>query len=135
MFSQEQIDDFIKEKTGSSELKPTDDLMYDHGVSGDDFYELMSEYAETFQVNMAGYLWYFHTDEEGNNIGGTFFKPPNERVLHIPVTPSMLLDFANKGHWDVHYPPHKIPKRRWDMIFNFILLLVFIAWVIYTCVK
>jgi len=135
MFTQEQINDFIKEKAGSDELKPGDDLMYDQGVSGDDFDELITGYAETFHVDMTSYLWYFHTDEEGNNMGGVFFKPPNERVPHIPVTPAMLLDFANKGHWDVHYPPHKMPKRRWDIIFNFILFAVITAWAIYSWVK
>lgn len=45
MYSQNKIDDFIKEKTGIDELKPTDDLLNDQGVGGDDFHELIDEYA------------------------------------------------------------------------------------------
>ena len=135
MCSQNEIDNFIKEKTGIDELKPSDDLLNDQGVSGDDFHELIEEYAKAFNVDMTGYLWYFHADEEGNNIGGIFFKPPYERVTHIPVTPAMLLDFANKGYWNVMYPPHKLPKRRRDIIFNQILFIIVIAFVLYSCLK
>ena len=44
---------------------------------------------------MVDYLWYFHSDEEGQNIGGLIVKPPNLKVKRIPVTPKLLLDFAN----------------------------------------
>ena len=137
MYSQEQIDNFIKEKAGIDELKPGDDLMNVHGVCGDDFHELMDEYAKLFNVDMAGYLWYFHADEEGgwNSIGGSFFRPPYERVTHIPVTPALLLDIANKGRWEIQYPPHKWPKRRWDIIINQVLFVVVIAWALYSCLK
>lgn len=136
MYSQKQIDDFIKERTGIDELKPSDDLLNDHGVSGIDFLDLIDQYAKAFNVDMTGHLWYFHGDEEGiNNIGGEFFKPPNERVPHIPVTPALLLDFANKGRWDMQYPPHKLPRYRWDLIFNLILIVLFIAWTLNSCLK
>jgi hypothetical protein len=118
MYSQEQINIFIRQKTGIKQLKLTDDLHDDHGVVGDDFHELIDEYARTFNVDMTSYLWYFHAEEEGQNIGAIFFKPPYERVTQIPVTPAMLLDFANKGSWDVYYPAHKLLSRRWDLIFN-----------------
>ena len=137
MYSQEEINNFIKEKAGIYELKPNDDLFNDQGVCGDDFHELIDEYAKTFKVDMAGYLWYFHTDEEGswNSIGGAFFKPPNARVTHIPVTPALLLDKANKGIWDIHYPFHELPKKRWDVIINQVLLVVVLAWLLYSCLK
>ena len=137
MYSQEQIDSFIKEKTGIDKLKPGDDLLNDQGVCGDDFHELIDEYAKIFNVDMTGYLWYFHAGEEGgwNSIGGSFFKPPYERVIHIPVTPALLLESANKGRWDIQYPPHKLPKRRWDIIINQVLFVVVIAWALYSCLE
>jgi hypothetical protein len=137
MYTQEDIDNFIKQTSGGEVLKPNDDLMNDQGIGGDDFHELIDKYAKTFNVDMAGYLWYFHADEEGglNSIGSSFFKPPYERVDHIPVTPEKLLDFANKGCWDMEYPPHKLPKRRWDLVINGILFIIFLGWALYSCFK
>jgi hypothetical protein len=137
MYRQEQIDSFIKEKTGIDKLKPSDDLLNDQGVCGDDFHELIDEYAKVFNVDMAGYLWYFHADEEGgwNSIGGSFFKPPYQRVTHISVTPALLLEIANKGRWDIKYSPHKLPKRRWDIIINRVVFVVVVSWALYSCLR
>ena len=82
---------------------------------------------------MNSYLWYFHTDEEGNSFGSGFFKPPNERVKHIPVTAEVLLKSANEGKWTIEYPEHKIPKRRYDIIINQILILLAVIILIYKC--
>ena len=64
--------------------------MIDKGIHGDDFHELIDEYAKVFKVDMTGYLWYFHADEEGNSFGGSIIKPPYDRVKRIPVTPALL---------------------------------------------
>lgn len=81
---------------------------------------------------MDSYLWYFHTRGEGWNIGSIFFKPPNKRVEQITITPSMLTKFAESGVWDVDYPNHSVPKRRYDLIINqvivIIIVLVSIGW-------
>lgn len=137
MHSQEQIDSFISEKTSIDELGPNDDLLNDQGVGGDGFHELIEEYAKLFNVDMTGYLWYFHADEEGVgiSIGGIFFKAPYERVTHISVTPALLLEMANKGRWDLHYPSHKLPKRRWDMIVNQVVFVLIVVWLLYSCLK
>jgi hypothetical protein len=86
---------------------------------------------------MNSYRWYFHAKEEGgwNSLGALFFKPPYKRVTHIPVTPKLLQDAANKGRWDLQYPPHTIPKRRWDLIINGILFLAVLLWALYTWFK
>src|SRR6202163_3555503 len=39
-----------------------------------------------FERPLSAYLWYFHTGEEGFNIGGLFFRPPNAKVREIPIT-------------------------------------------------
>jgi hypothetical protein len=135
MYSQQEIIEFIKEKSGVDELKPDDDIFQDHGICGDDFSELLGEFQRKYNVDMTGYLWYFHSDEEGNNIGGIFFDPPYKRVTRIPITPGMLTDFANRGRWDIIYPLHKIPKRRWDLIINFTLIIIFVIVVIRACIK
>jgi hypothetical protein len=129
-----QIDDiieFVKEQSGLKDVNEDSDIFKDLGCTGDDFHELIGLYAKQFNVDMSSYLWYFHADEEGNNIGGVFFLPPYKRVIRIPVTPFMLFNFAQSGRWGVVYPVHEIPKRRYDLLINGILILGFIGYLIY----
>lgn len=134
-YSQEEIFRLIINKTGCSEeeVMLQSDIMHDLGYSGDDFHELIDEYSKQFNVDIKSYLWYFHTDEEGNNIGGVFFRPPYGRVKHIPVTPEVLLKSANEGKWIIDYPEHKLPKRRYDIIYNQVLILLAVIILIYKC--
>lgn len=48
------------------------------------------------------------------------------RVEHIPITPLMLADFARTKKWEINYPPHTIPTKRYDLIINqvFAILLL-----------
>lgn len=126
MVTLNEITALIKDKTGvdEDEVQEQTDILTDLGVVGDDFHELIDEYARKYQVDMTVYLWYFHADEEGQNIGGIFFRPPYERVQRIPVTPIMLKEFANKGKWEIDYPNHQLPKKRYDLLFNQILSLI-----------
>lgn len=139
MYSIEEIKSFIVDKTGceENEVSSNCDLMNDLGCSGDDFHELIDDYAKKYKVNMDNYLWYFHTDEEGhsNSIGRIFFKAPYERVMQIPVTPTILLESANEGKWLLTYPEHSLPKRRYDILINQIVVVLFIVFVIYKCAK
>ena len=137
VYTIEEIQNFIADKTGCDILEVTADcdIHYDLGCTGDDFGELIAEYSSRFNVKMDGYLWYFHTDEEGQNFGSSFFRPPNERVEHIAVTPQLLLQFANKGWWAISYPEHKLPKRRYDIIINQVLIGIFVAYLIYRCTR
>lgn len=139
MYSLEEISLFLEKQIGCdlSEINPETDIHNDLGVSGDDFDEMMFEYSKKFKVDLKNYLWYFHSDEEGgwDSIGGSFFKPPYERVSRIPVTPILLLEFANLGKWDIKYPEHQLPKRRYDMIINGILVLSVLGYLAYRLIK
>ena len=139
IYSFDEIKSFIVNKTGCEEDEVTSncDIMNDLGCSGDDFHELINEYAKKFNVNMDNYLWYFHTGEEGhsNSIGRIFFKAPYERVKQIPITPTFLLGSANKRKWLLTYPDHLLPKRRYDILINQIVIVSFIVFVIYKCAK
>lgn len=116
MVSVSEIIKFIKHET-LIEMREDSDI-WRRGTVGDDFAELMEAYAKQFGVEMNGYRWYFHHEDEGWNLGGLFFKPPNRRVKRIPVTPKMLASFANQGRWSIDYPEHHIPKKRVDILFN-----------------
>ncbi|RYF71727.1 MAG: DUF1493 family protein [Cytophagaceae bacterium] len=133
----DEIQRLIADKTGLtiSEVAMDRDIDIDLGCTGDDFHELMQEYSSVFQVDMSSYLWYFHTEEEGQNVGSFFFKAPNDRVEHIPVTPQLLVDCANKGRWAVAYPAHKLLKRRYDILINQLLAGLLICFIIYKCTR
>jgi hypothetical protein len=120
MYTVDEVIIFLKEVTGAKKIDIGSDIFYDIGVVGDDFDEMMHEFAEKFSVDMDQYLWYFHGDEEGSigSIGGFFFAPPYKRVNRIPVTPILLTEVANKGKWDIEYPDHRLPKWRFDVYIN-----------------
>lgn len=124
-YSEENIISFLTDLVGREKITALTDIFSDLGVVGDDFHEMIEEYSKKFSVDMTSYLWYFHSDEEGQNFGACFFKTPNERVKRIPVTPKMLVDFANKGKWTIDYPEHTLPKRRYDLIINTVLVIGF----------
>ena len=135
MYQLAQILKFVEDQTGCSEdeVSENSDIVEDLGCDGDDFAELVDKFAKTYNVDISSYRWYFHHVEEGNNIGGSIFRPPNERVKRIPVTPEMLLEFANSGKWGIQYPDYILPKRRYDIIINQILIAAFIILLIYKC--
>jgi hypothetical protein len=128
-----EIIEFLENFSGIDPIDPYSDLFRDIGIVGDDFHEMIVQFASKYAVDMANYLWYFHTDEEGSNwLGGSFFDPPYKHVKRIPVTPIMLTEFASKGKWDIQYPVHKIPNKRYDLIINqvvfgLVLILLFIG--------
>ena len=125
--------ELIAESVGvqATEVLPGTDIEHDLGCVGDDFHELMDAYSTRFKVDMNDYRWYFHTQEEGMNLGSMDFPPPNDRVERIPVTPALLAKFAVQGSWGVAYPAHDLPEHRLDLTLNRVLLLLVVAWVIY----
>ena len=125
MTSIDEIINFLEELSGSDDIAPTSVIFNDIGMVGDDFHEMIENFSTRYSVDMTGYLWYFHSDEEGQSIGEIFFKPPYRQVDRIPVTPTMLVDFANKGKWDIRYPIHKISPKRNDLLINKVVLTVF----------
>ena len=130
-----EIIEFLKSKTGTNKVSEDSDLGNDLGVDGDDYEELIMEFSKKYNVDVSSYLWYFHCSEEGswNSIGGVFFKSPDKHVSYIPVTPGMLSGFTKIGKWDVKYPDHTLPPKRYDIMLNQLLVLVFILFVIYKC--
>ena len=136
IYSADEINEFLKKWASIDRLSADADLFEEHEITGDDFHEMIQEYAERFSVDMSRYLWYFHGDEEGYSIGGLFFTPPYEQVQRIPVTPGMLTDFVNGGQWDIDYPEHNPPNARYDLLLNKILIgLIFSGVVIWMILK
>ncbi len=135
MYKLDDIIDFVKEETLTKEVFENSDIERDLGCSGDDFSELMEKYSLLYNVDMSSYLWYFHHHEEGISFGSSLFRAPNELVQHIPVTPKLLLEFAQIGKWNLEYPEHKLPNRRYDLIANQIIFVIIIILTIYFWLK
>ena len=57
---------FIRDRTGyRKSIEQDDNLDRDIGVYGDDMADFLDAYAERFDVDMSGYLWYFHAGGGG----------------------------------------------------------------------
>jgi hypothetical protein len=129
------INQFILDNIWECELTPETDIVYEIGCYGDDLDDFLKVYSNHFKVDMASYLWYFHTKQEGNiGLLGIFFKPPNKYVEHIPITPKLLLEFSNIGYWNVKYPDHK--KSNYKLvtrIYNGFFILICILLIVLKC--
>ena len=119
----EEIDALVrKHVVVRGALSERTDLCGELGIVDLDLEELLDEFAERFGVDMSGYLWYFHSDEEGVSPGRWFFPAPQDRVTKIPLRLGILHRAAELGRWPVEYPEHSLPARRWDVVFNQCLL-------------
>jgi hypothetical protein len=132
VITEANIHDFIRQYSGTTNFSSDSDIFAELEITGDDFDDFIQEFQRKFDVDMSSYLWYFHSDEEGISVFGSIFKPSHKRVDRIPVSPKMLLDFANRKKWDLIYPEHSLPKRRYDLILgSMILFCGLIALIIY----
>lgn len=133
MITEKEIIDFIESEYWKSNLQSDSDIFTLLKIDGDDYEELLSKYAEKYNVDMKDFLWYFHYQEEGSltfNLGNLFFKNPHNRVKEIPITPKMLTEFAISKKWEINYPEHKLPKYRYYMLINWIFLLLIIIGIV-----
>lgn len=130
MVNADEIISFLKDFSSIEYIYEDYDI-FELGICGDDFHEMIDKYAIKYGVDMDDYLWYFHADEEGMpGISEVLFPPPYKRVKRIPLTPGLLAGFANKGKWGIKYPEHKIPEKRYDLMINQTLLILMLLLVI-----
>ncbi|GAA4327315.1 DUF1493 family protein [Flaviaesturariibacter amylovorans] len=115
---------FVRMQTKRPDAGADSDLFADLHCTGKSFNKLVEAFGREFNVDVTGYKWYFHTDEDDHSIGTMLFKPPNERVQRMPITPEKLWVMANEGHWNINYPEHELPSSRADIFIN---ILIFIA--------
>lgn len=130
-YTLEDIINFLKDQSLEDEISPETNVCDEIGMIGDDFDEMMMAYAEKFSVDMTGYLWYFHSEEEGSWTSISLFPRANEQVKRIPVTSTMLTDFANSGKWNVVYPEHKTTLTEYNSYFTLLIFIVLIGLIVY----
>lgn len=129
----------IADKVGvrAEEVLPDADIEKDLGCTGDDFFELMEAYAKRFNVDMSGFIWYFHTHDEGmatlDLLPG---MPPSIQVERIPVSLNLLVQMAQLGKWDVPYPPHVLQPRYTmsEKVIRWLFAAILIALIVRSCI-
>ena len=118
MVTENEIIDLVEDASGMR-MRSFQDVWFTSGMSGDDWHEFILRFAEKYNVNMDGYRWYYHGDEEGLfNPGGWLYPPPQYQVKRIPLSVSDLVRVATKAKWDLEYPSEAVDLRRRDMIVN-----------------
>jgi acyl carrier protein len=128
----DEIDALVRDHTGTrGVLSEETDLHSDLGLTSLDLDEFLAEFAKRFDVDLSGFLWYFHTEEDDVSPGRLFFAAPQERVQRIPLRLALLYRAVELGRWPVDYPEHSLPRRRWDLVFNQCLAAGFAAWLVW----
>ncbi len=118
------IDEFMQEFWDEdTRLTTVIDIFETYGIGGDDAFEFMERLTEKHEIDMTPYRWYFHHGEEGHNLGSIFFKPPDQCVKRIPVTPEVLSLAIHDKRWPLEYPEHELSKTRWDIRLNQLLVI------------
>ncbi|MBB4081101.1 hypothetical protein GGR28_003748 [Lewinella aquimaris] len=109
----------LVEFTSGGNLDDHQDIWRSSRMSGDDWHDFIIEFAQRYNVDMDGYKWYYHVDEEGLfNPGGWLYPPPQNQVKRIPLSVADLARIATKAVWDLDYPSEAVDLRRCDMIIN-----------------
>lgn len=132
----EEIDALVRKHAAiQGPLSEQTDLCGEHGMCVFDLEDLLEEFAERFAVDLSGYLWYFHSDEEGVSPGRWFFPAPQDRVTRIPLQLGLLYRAAELGRWPVEYPEHSLPARRWDTVINQCLVAAIVLSLVWRLVE
>ncbi len=127
----EDIIFFIEAETYVKGIKPQDDLYEEHGICGDDLYDLLIAFGERYQVDLKTCHLAFHTHYEGMAFASLFLvKAPGGGEL-IPITPETLLDSAHEGKWTIKYPEEALKeylsKKRDNSVLKLTLLLILVV--------
>ena len=122
------LDKLLKECAGAKvKIQSDTRLVEDLGIYGDDLEDFLLDYSKKFDVDMTSYIWYFHTAEEPSlNLGALFFATPDKRVKRISITTEMLREFIILKKWNVDYPEHSIPSKRYDITITWIFLVIYL---------
>mgnify|MGYP001458553579 CR=1 FL=1 len=124
----------IMDKVGAKrdEIANCTDIEKDLGCTGDDYFELMEDYAKEFNVDMSDFRWYFHThDEAMATVAAIEGLSPSVQVERIPVSLEVLVEMVKLGRWSMAYPDHTLQPRysTIDKVIQ-VILLTFIMVVI-----
>ncbi len=104
------------------------DLFDAFAIAGDDGNEFLQDFAVRFDVNLDGFLWYFHynANEPPGAETSWPYTPDGRRLSRIPLTPRLLAEAANRRVWPVEYPEHVV-KGAWKAKIPLIAMGLFVV--------
>jgi hypothetical protein len=107
------------------------DLLGSAGLDGKAASRFLQLYAVRFRVDLRGYRWWFHHREGGVLAMPLVALDGEGREIRIPLSAEMLAGFAERGRWEIEYPPHRLGLRSvWWAILVFGLVGLVLAWAI-----
>lgn len=113
-------------------LQDDEDIFRRVGITGDDAADFVQSFVARFEVDMSSYLWHFHTEEEGFNVGAGLFLSPEQKVARIPITLRLLAEAVSLNTWPVEYPDHEPPRLRNDILVNRTILVAVLGGLAFT---
>ena len=114
------------------------DVLGAFGLTGADATEFLDSFAEEFQTDLGGMIWYFHfnADESPNRRRVIPYDAVTRQIIpYDPITLDDLVRAASTGHWDRTYPKHNIGQSLFQrfamtaLAAGLILLLLVFAYI------
>ncbi len=108
-----KIIEFVMMKACLSEREITleSDLLNDLKIDGDDYFELIEEFSQRFNIDKSQYRWHYHHNSEGGcNPLFIFYNPFLKNRTPIPIRIKDLVNFVRKGKIEIQYPEELIEK-------------------------
>lgn len=85
-----------------------DDLLASPGMDARTASRFLRVYAGRFGVDMRGYRWWFHHRDHGALAMPLVALDGERREIRIALSAEMPAAFAERGRWDIAYPPHRL---------------------------
>ncbi len=107
----EQVRDFLSEqwRVRPERLTPDTRLLHDLGIDGDDAEEILTDFAEQFQVDLSAFRFTEHFGSELDAGPRWVLRKifGGDAVRKTPVTLQALVDAATSGRW-IEYEKHEV---------------------------
>ena len=96
---------FLGKKIGRSpdSFTPETDLLYDLGIDGDDYEEIIIEFTQQHSIISKEYKWQFHHGPEGCNPIWLLFPPEILKRTRIPIRIKDFLEAKKRKTWEFLY--------------------------------
>lgn len=87
------------------------DVLATVGHEGKASKRFLKLYAMRLGVNVSPYKWWFHHRDDGVLAMPLVAIDAGGDEIYIPLSAEMLAGFAERGRWDLDYPPHRLALR------------------------
>ena len=85
-----------------------EDLLATVGHDGRASKRFLKLYAMRMGVDVSPYKWWFHHRDDGVFAIPLVALDDTGEAIRIPLSAAMLAGFADRGRWDLTYPPHRV---------------------------